>query len=124
MSDLITLTTCSFVGTDVEDAAPSGGVLHPPYKAVPANDKNLNGWWYVTNGAFNQLAFKSKRGAKFTNKDIALAIAEKWNLLPAGTKIDIPPDPYVAPITQRWTDDQMTEYVRSRRYNFETRRWQ
>jgi hypothetical protein len=123
MSGLINITGASFVGDCVEDAAPAGGVLHPPYEARPANDKNPAGWWFVSKNEFNVLTFISKRGAVVTNKDIALAIVKKWNAMPQGTKFDIPPDPYVAPVTTRWTDEQMAEYIRNRRYNFETKRW-
>jgi hypothetical protein len=34
-----------------------------------------------------------------------------------------PPDPYVPPVTQRMTDEEMTAYIQSRRYNWETKRW-
>ena len=116
MDGLLNLAAASFIGTSVKDAAPSGGVLYPPYEARPANDNNPDGWWFVANNAFNTLSFKSKRGAKFTNKKTALAIVEKWNSLPEGTKFDIPPDPYVAPVTTQMTDEEMTAYVRSRVY--------
>jgi len=102
--------------TIVEDAAPSGGVLYPPYEARAANDNNPDGWWFVSNNKFNVLSFKSKRGAKFTDKNTAIAIVDKWNLLPKGTKFDIPPDPYVPPFTTRMTDEEMSAYVRSRVY--------
>ena len=116
MDGLVSLAAASFVGDSVEDAAPSGGVLYPPYEARPANDNNPDGWWFVANNAFNTLSFKSKRGAKFTDRETALAIVEKWNSLPKGTKFDIPPDPYVAPVTTRMTDEEMSAYVRSRVY--------
>lgn len=116
LNGLISIAADSFVGTSVEDAAPSGGVLYPPYEARPANDNNPNGWWFVANNLFNALSFKSKRGAKFTDKKTALAIVEKWNSLPKGTKFDIPLDPYVAPVTTRLTDEEMSAYVRSRVY--------
>ena len=123
MDGLVNIVEATFVGDSVEDAAPSGGVLYPPYEARPANDNNPNGWWFVANNAFNTLSFKSKRGAKFTDRETALAIVEKWNSLPKGTKFEIPPDPYVAPVTTRMTDEEMTAYIRSRRYNWETKRW-
>lgn len=123
MDGLVNIVGATFVGDSVEDAAPSGGVLYPPYEARPANDNNPNGWWFVANNAFNTLSFKSKRGAKFTDRETALAIVEKWNSLPKGTKFDIPPDPYVAPVTTPMTDEEMTAYIRSRRYNWETKRW-
>jgi len=121
---LIEIAANSFTSDDVEDAAPANGVLYPPYKAIPANDKSPDGWWFVSNNSFNQLVFKSKRGAVFTSKETALAIVEKWNSMPAGTKIDRPPDPYVPPVTTRMTDEEMFAYIRSRRYNWETKRWE
>ena len=115
MNKLTSVAEVSFIGDSVEDAAPSGGVLYPPYEARPANDNNPNGWWFVANNAFNTLSFRSKRGAKFTDRETALAIVEKWNSMPTGTKFDIPPDPYVAPQYGQLTDAQMAKYVRSKR---------
>ena len=115
MNKLTIVAEVSFIGDSVDDAAPSGGVLYPPYEARPADDKHLDRWWFVSNNAFNVLSFMSKRGAKFTDKETALAIVEKWNSLPTGTKFDIPPDPYVAPQYGQLTDAQMAKYIRSQR---------
>ena len=50
----------------------------PPYKAMPSGGKN--NWWYVENAhGFNCLSFHEKPGAKFTSRDNAFAIAQKWN---------------------------------------------
>ena len=90
-----------------------------PYRAEQVGPK----WWGVMNkNNINVLTFADKPGAVVTDEAHARQIADEWN-----SRIEsfvYPVDPYVAPITQRWTDDQMAEHIRSRRYNFETRRWQ
>ena len=90
-----------------------------PYRAEQVGPK----WWGVMNkNGVNVLTFADKPGAVVTSEALAHQVADEWN---SRTEPFVyPVNPYVAPITQRWTDDQMTEYVRSRRYNFETRRWQ
>ena len=92
-----------------------------PYRAESLGGKC--GWWGVINkNGVNVLTFADKPGAVVTNEVRAKQIADEWN-----ERIEpfvYPVDFYVPPVTQRWTNAQMSAHIRSRRYNFETRRWQ
>jgi hypothetical protein len=66
------------------------------------------------------LTFAEKRGAVVTDEAHAKQIADEWNQT---AQFVYPPDPYVPPVTTRMTDEEMTAYIQSRRYNWETKRW-
>jgi hypothetical protein len=91
-----------------------------PYRAESLGGKC--GWWGVINkNGVNVLTFADKPGAVVTNEVRAKQIADAWN-----ERVEPfvhPVDSYVPPVTQRMTNDEMSAYIRSRRYNFETRRW-
>jgi hypothetical protein len=89
-----------------------------PYRAEQVGPK----WWGVVNKTgVNVLTFSDKPGAVVTDEAHAKQIADEWN---ARTEpFEYKPDPYVMPVTQRWTDAQMSEHIRSRRYNWETKSW-
>ena len=77
---LITTAMATFICADIEDAQPTKHFALPPYKAEPLNEKQPDGLHCVMNGnGFNCLSFESMPGAKFTSKEAAYAIAEKWN---------------------------------------------
>jgi hypothetical protein len=100
-------------------ALPAKHFALPPYCAEQVGPK----WWGVMNkNGFNCLTFAEKRGAVMTDEAHAHQIANEWNK--RTEPFVYPPDTYVAPVTTRWTDAQMLAHIRSRRYNFETRRWQ
>lgn len=49
-----------------------------PYTAQPSGGRD--DWWFVADKVgFNCLAFVEKPGAKFTTRDHAVAVAERWN---------------------------------------------
>lgn len=49
-----------------------------PYTAQPSGGEN--DWWYVADKVgFNCLALTEKPGTKFTTRDNAVAVAERWN---------------------------------------------
>jgi hypothetical protein len=87
-----------------------------PYRAEQVGPA----WWGVMNkSGVNVLTFAEKPGAVVTDEAHARQIADEWN---SRTEAFVyPADLYVAPVTTRWTDDQMTEHIRNRRYNFETK---
>jgi hypothetical protein len=80
-----------------------------PYRAEQVGPA----WWGVMNkSGVNVLTFAEKPGA---------VVTDEWN---SRTEAFVyPADSYVAPVTTRWTDDQMAEHIRNRRYNFETKVW-
>jgi hypothetical protein len=102
-------------------ALPSKYFAIGPYRAESLGGSH--GWWGVMNkNGFNCLSFAEKRGAVVTDEAHAHRIADEWN-----KRIEpfvYPPDPYVPPVTTRWTDEQMAAHIHSRRYNFELRRWE
>jgi hypothetical protein len=83
-----------------------------PYRA-----ESLGGshdWWGVMNrNGFNCLTFPDKPGAVVTSEANATRLAAEWN---ETKEFVYPPDPYVAPVTTRMTDEEMSAYVRSRVY--------
>ena len=91
-----------------------------PYRAESLGGKC--GWWGVINkNGVNVLTFADKPGAVVANEAHAKQIADVWN-----ERVEpfvYPVDPYVPPVTTRWTDEQMTAYISSRRYNWETKKW-
>lgn len=49
-----------------------------PYTAQPSGGES--DWWYVADKVgFNCLALAEKPGAKFTTRDSAVTVAERWN---------------------------------------------
>lgn len=100
-------------------ARPSKYCAVGPYRAEQIGPA----WWGVMNkNGVNVLTFVEKPGAVVTDEAHACQIADEWNS--RTEPFTYPSDPYVAPITTRWTDEQMAQYIRSRRYDFETRRWE
>ena len=88
-----------------------------PYRAEQVGPT----WWGVMNAnGVNVLTFPDRPGAVVTNEAHAKEIAEYFN---STDVFEYPPDTYVAPVTQRMTDAEMADYVRSRTYNPETQRW-
>ena len=93
-------------------ALPAKYFAFPPYRAEDLGGKM--GWWGVMNkNGFNCLTFPDKPGAVVTSEEHAKQIATEWN---EGAVFTYPPDTYVPPVTTRLTDEEMTAYVRSRRY--------
>jgi hypothetical protein len=89
-----------------------------PYRAEQVGPT----WWGVMNkNGVNVLTFSEKRGAVVTDEAHAKQIADEWNQT---AQFVYPPDPYVPPVTTRMTDEEMTAYIQSRRYNWETKRWE
>ena len=67
---------------DESQAMPSKYFAHPPYhvESFPGPSKTGPGWHCVCNkDGFNCLTFPDKPGAKFTTKEDATAICERWN---------------------------------------------
>lgn len=78
-------------------------------------------WWGVANrNGFNCLTFAEKPGAVVTDEAHARQIADEWN---ETKEFVYPTNFYSAAATQRMTDEEMSAYIHSRRYNFETRKW-
>ena len=93
-------------------ALPAKYFAFPPYRAEDLGGKM--GWWGVMNkNGFNCLTFPDKPGAVVTSEEHAKQIAAKWN---ETKEFVYPQDTYVPPVTTRLTDEEMTAYVRSRRY--------
>jgi hypothetical protein len=69
----------------------------------------------------NVLTFPDKPGAVVTDEGHAKQIAEEWNARTEPFEYSL--DPYVPPVTTRMTDEEMREYVHSRRYDFKTGRF-
>jgi hypothetical protein len=89
-----------------------------PYRA-----ERIHGsvWGVFSKNGVNVLTFPHKPGAVLTDEADAKRIADEWN---ARTEpFEYAPDPYTPPKTQRWTEEQMSAYIRNRRYNWETKRW-
>lgn len=102
----------------VSTALPAKYFAVGPYRAEQVGPK----WWGVMNKTgVNVLTFAEKPGAVVTDEAHAKAIADEWN---SRTEPFVyAPDPYVPPVTTRMTDEEMTAYVSSRRYNWETKKW-
>ena len=78
-------------------------------------------WWGVMNkSGVNCLTFAEKPGAVVTDEAHAKQIADEWNQT---TEFVYPADSYAPPATTPMTDEEMSAHVRSRRYNWETKRW-
>ena len=93
-------------------ALPAKHFAFGPYRAESLGGKS--GWWGVMNrNGFNCLTFPDKPGAVVTDEDHAKQIAVEWNEI---KNFVYPLDTYVPPITTRLTDQEMSEYVRSRAY--------
>ena len=98
-------------------ALPAKHFAAGPYRAEQVGPS----WWGVMNkNGVNVLTFAEKRGAVVTDEAHAKQIADEWTQT---TEFVYPPDPYVPPVTQRMTDEEMTAYIQSRRYNWETKKW-
>lgn len=90
-----------------------------PYRAEQVGPT----WWGVMNkSGVNCLTFAEKPGAVVTDEVHAKQIADEWNS--RAEPFVYPADPYVPPVTQRMTDEEMAAHIRNRRYNFETKRWE
>ena len=91
-------------------ALPAKYFAFPPYRAEQIGPT----WWGVMNrNGLNVLTFPAKPGAVVTDEEHAKQIAAEWN---ETKEFVYPPDPYVAPITTRMTDAEMSAYVQSRTY--------
>ena len=96
-------------------ALPAKYFAFPPYRAESLGGDM--GWWGVMNrNNLNVLTFPAKPGAVVTDEQHAKQIAAEWN---ETKEFVYPPDPYVAPITTRMTDAEMSAYVKSRVYKGE-----
>ena len=94
------------------DGLPAKYFAFPPYRAEDLGGKM--GWWGVMNrNGLNVLTFPAKPGAVVTDEQHAKQIAAEWN---EGAVFNYPPDTYVAPVTTRLTDEEMSACVRSRVY--------
>ena len=94
------------------DGVPTKYFAFPPYRAEDLGGKM--GWWGVMNrNGLNVLTFPDKPGAVVTSEENAKRIAAEWN---EGAVFIYPPDTYVAPVTTRLTDEEMSACVRSRVY--------
>ena len=98
-------------------AVPAKHFAKGPYRAEQVGST----WWGVMNvNGFNCLTFTDKPGAVVTNEPHAKEIADMFNNTPS---FEYLADSYVAPVTQRWTDQQMADYVRSQVYDPVTKSW-
>ena len=89
-----------------------------PYRAEHIYRKT---WGVFNKNGVNVLTFSDKPGAVLTDEARAKQIADEWN---ARTEpFEYAPDSYVPPETRRWTEEQMSAYIRNRRYNWETKSW-
>ena len=77
---LITIAYDTFVCGDISSAEPSPYFAKPPYTPFAMNDKHPEGAHGIYNvQSINCLRFRDKRGAVFTTKEHAIALAESWN---------------------------------------------
>ena len=89
-----------------------------PYRAEHIYRKT---WGVFNKNGVNVLTFPGKPGAVLTDEAHAKQIADEWNS--RTEPFEYPPDPWVLPVTKRMTDEEMSAYIRSRRYNWETKSW-
>ena len=93
------------------NARPAKYFAFGPYKAEAIGPY---GWWGVMNKHnINSLTFGDHPGCVFTTDDEAKSLADEWN---NGKVFEYLPDPYQPPVTKRWTDEEMSAYVLSRRF--------
>lgn len=100
-------------------AVPSKHFAIGPYRAEQVGPN----WWGVMNkSSVNVLTFLDRPGAVVTDEAHAKQIADDWNS--RTEPFEYVSDSHVSPATTRMTDAEMSAYVRSRVYNFETGRFE
>ena len=77
---LISIAYDTFACRDISSAEPNPYFAKPPYTPFAMNDKYPEGVHGIYNSqGINCLCFRDKRGAVFTTKENAIALAESWN---------------------------------------------